>query len=87
MSRSSLYKTVCTVAGLMTLASLPVEACTVCMGDPDSKFAEATNAAIFLMLGVIGGVLGLLSAFAIYLHRRASAPLPPHCDLDADANF
>lgn len=56
-------------------------ACSVCMGDPESKFAEASNAAIFLMLGVIGGVLGLLSVFALYLHRRSLAPLPPHAEV------
>lgn len=56
-------------------------ACTACMGDSASQIAEATNAAIFLMLGLIGGVLGLLSLFAVYLHRRSLAPLPPHAEV------
>jgi hypothetical protein len=38
------------------------------------------NAAIFLMLGCIGGVLALLSAFGIYLYRRAQNPAPPHSE-------
>ena len=59
-------------------------ACTACMGDSESKFAEATNAAIFLMLACIGGVLALLSAFGIYLHRRALKPLPPHVEAADD---
>ncbi len=56
-------------------------ACAVCMGDPNSKSAGAINAAIFLMLAFIGGVLALLSAFGISLMRRANAPLPPHLDI------
>ena len=57
------------------------QACTACMGDPNSSHAAALNAAIFLMLGCIGGVLGLLTAFGIYLYRRARAPIPPHVQL------
>jgi hypothetical protein len=52
-------------------------ACTACMGDASSKHAGAMNAAIFLLLGCIGGVLGLLVAFGISLMKRAAAPLPP----------
>jgi hypothetical protein len=56
-------------------------ACTVCMGGDDSKVGGAINAAIFLLLGCIGGVLGLLVTFAIYLMKRAGAPLPPEAEL------
>lgn len=55
-------------------------ACTACMGNPNSKAAGATNAAIFLLLGFIGGVLGLLVAFGFALKRRAASPLPPHTE-------
>jgi len=55
-------------------------ACTACMGDTNSKAAGATNAAIFLLLGFIGGVLGLLVAFGFALKRRAASPLPPHTE-------
>ena len=57
------------------------QACSVCMGDPNSNDASALNAAIFLMLGCIGGVLGLLTAFGVYLYRRAHMPIPPHVEL------
>ncbi len=56
-------------------------ACTVCMGADDSRIGPAINAAIFLLLGCIGGVLGLLVAFAITLMKRANAPFPPEADL------
>jgi hypothetical protein len=56
-------------------------ACSVCMGDPNSKSAGAINAAIFLMLAFIGGVLALLVAFGLSLMRRANAPLPPHLEM------
>jgi hypothetical protein len=77
----------------VVLAHLPAtaSACSVCMGDANSNTGTATNAAIFLMLGCIGGVLSLLVTFGIVLMKRASAPLPPHQDLassvsDASAN-
>lgn len=55
-------------------------ACSTCMGDVNSKSAGAMNAAIFVMLGCIGGVLGLLVVFGLTLMKRASAPLPPHSE-------
>jgi len=65
-----------------TLAPQLASACTVCMGDPTSNTAKAANAAIFLMLGVLFTVFGLLGAFAYSLYRRAKSPLPPHAEFD-----
>ncbi len=55
------------------LVNLPVaaSACTVCMGDPNTKQAGAMNAAIFVMLGCIGGMLALLGAFAFHLWKKS----------------
>lgn len=64
-----------------TYGPATVQACTVCMGGDDSKIGPAINAAIFLLLGCIGGVLALLVAFAITLMKRANAPLPPEAEL------
>lgn len=84
MTRSTLSRLFAPVLGLI-LVQLPATAaaCTTCMGDTNSKSAGAMNAAIFLMLGCIGGVLGLLTAFGITLMRRASAPLPAHSEFSA----
>jgi hypothetical protein len=66
------------------------EACAACFGSGDSTGVGGggpggpggpMNAAIFLMLGCIGGVLSLLCAFAIYLYKRSQAPIPPHVQL------
>jgi hypothetical protein len=62
-------------------------ACTVCMGDPGSREAGAMNAAIFLMLAFIGGVLGLAVAFGVYLHRKSVAPLEPHVAFVSGVSF
>ncbi len=56
-------------------------ACSVCMGDPNSREAGAINAAMFLMLGFIFSVLGLLCAFGISLYRRSQAAILPHLQL------
>jgi len=80
MKRRSLFSPYATALWFI-LINTSAHACTVCMGDTESPFAEATNAAIFLMLGLIGCVLGLLSVFALYLHRRSLAPLPPHAEV------
>ena len=66
--------------GLVSLPSA-AHACTVCMGDSNSNFASAANAAIFLMFGAIGSMLAALSGFGFYLYKRASAPIPPHIQL------
>ena len=63
------------------------EACTVCMGDPNSNTAQAANAAIFLMLGVLGGMFSLLGAFAYSLYRRSKAPAPAHSEFGNDQNL
>lgn len=61
-------------------------ACSVCMGDPNSNIAKGANGAIFLMLGVLAMVFLLLGSFAYQLYRTSKRPLPPHVELgDADA--
>jgi len=62
------------------------EACSACMGDPNSNIAKGANGAIFLMLGVLGSMFLLLGAFAYQLYRHSKRPLPPHVELgDSDA--
>ncbi len=70
------------LAAALALTQFPstAAACTVCMGDPNSKFAGASNAAVFLLLGFIGTVLALLVAFGVTLMKRANSPLPPHAE-------
>jgi hypothetical protein len=46
-------------------------ACPVCFGESDSPMAAATNAGIWLMLGVVGVMLAGFASFFIYLMRRA----------------
>lgn len=45
-------------------------ACPVCFGQSDSPMAAATNAGIWLMLGVVGVMLSGFAGFFIYLSRR-----------------
>jgi hypothetical protein len=56
-------------------------ACTVCMGDPNSAAAVASNSAVFLMLGFIGSMLAASGGFGFYLYKRAHTPIPPHIEL------
>jgi hypothetical protein len=74
------------VLATAALVQLPssAHACSVCMGDVNSKTAPAINAAIFLMLGFIGSMLAIAAGFGIYLMKRADAPLPPHAGLPSD---
>jgi hypothetical protein len=76
-SLSSLWFAALLVSALPRVSS----ACSVCMGDPNSREAGAMNAAIFLMLGFIFSVLALLVASAVYLYRRSQAPVPPHVQI------
>ena len=63
------------------LAPHLANACTACMGDPNTNIAKGANAAIFLMLGLLGGMFALLGAFAFALYRRSRAPVPPHAEI------
>ena len=50
-----------------------VLACAVCFGQSDAPMALATNAGIWLMLGVVAFMLTSFASFFIYLNRRAKA--------------
>jgi len=56
-------------------------ACAVCMGDPSSKVAGASNGMMFFLLSILASVFCLLGAFAYHLFRMAKAPMPPHVEL------
>ena len=47
-------------------------ACATCFGKSDSKLAEGMNWGIFTLLVIIMGVLGAISAFFIFIARRAA---------------
>jgi flagellar biogenesis protein FliO len=65
---------------LFALLSQAASACTVCMG-ANGTLGEAANGAIFVMLGVLVVVLGLISLVGYSLVKRGQAPLPPHAEL------
>ena len=46
-------------------------ACATCYGESDAPMAEGMNAGIFVLLVIVGGTLGGIGAFFIYLTRRA----------------
>ena len=70
MKRFSLPRLLAAVVGVI-LVSLPASAsaCSICMGDVNSRTAPATNDAIFLMLGFIGLMFSALGGFAFYLFQ------------------
>jgi heme/copper-type cytochrome/quinol oxidase subunit 2 len=47
-------------------------ACATCFGKSDSKLAEGMNWGIFTLLVIIMGVLGAISAFFVFIARRAA---------------
>jgi hypothetical protein len=59
------------VTALLIAAPRIALACPVCFGESDSPMAAATNAGIWLMLGVVGVMLTGFASFFIYLMRRA----------------
>lgn len=60
------------VAALLLAAPRAALACPVCFGQSDSPMAAATNAGIWMMLGVVAVMLGGFASFFIYLIRRAN---------------
>jgi len=55
---------------LLLAAPRAALACPVCFGQSDSPMASATNAGIWLMLGVVAVMLSGFASFFIYLSRR-----------------
>jgi hypothetical protein len=61
-------------AGLVAaISSQSATACTVCFGASDDAATKAISWAIIFLLGIVGGILGGLIAFMVYLGRRSSA--------------
>jgi hypothetical protein len=71
-------------AGALLLVLHPVsaQACAACFSGADPKTGAALNSAIFIMLGCVGGMLGLITAVGISFVRRsrrvADRPEFPH---------
>jgi hypothetical protein len=66
---------------LVVSLSQKASACTACMGDSTGPIGEAANGAIFVMLGVLAVVLGLITLAGYSLVKRANLPMPPHVEL------
>lgn len=58
------------IAVLAFAAPRAALACPVCFGQSDAPMAVATNAGIWLMLGVVFVMLSAFAFFFIYLSRR-----------------
>ena len=66
------------VTGLCLVALAPsvALACPICFGgDPDSQLAQSVNWAVFLLLGVTGGVLSGFVGFIFHLIKRSRQAL------------
>lgn len=70
------------IFGFLGAAVSDAHACTVCMG-ANGALGEAANGAIFVMLGVLFLVLGLISVVGYSLVRRGQAPLPAHAEFSS----
>lgn len=75
----ALNNLICSLA-LFIAAPSSSQACSVCMGG-GGLTAEAANGAIFVMLGVLLGVLGLIVLAGYSLVKRGQMPVPPHAEL------
>ena len=69
------------LAVLLLLDGVSAQACSVCMGANGSALGEAANGAIFVMLGVLAFVLGLIVLAGYSLVKRGRMPMPPHAEL------
>jgi hypothetical protein len=58
------------IATALLAAPRAALACPVCFGQSDSPMASATNAGIWMMLGVVAIMLSGFASFFIYLSRR-----------------
>lgn len=47
-------------------------ACAACFGKSDSPLAYGMNAGIYVLLAVIGSMLGLIASFFVFISRRTA---------------
>jgi heme/copper-type cytochrome/quinol oxidase subunit 2 len=60
------------VAAMLLHCAPAALACTACYGQSDSALAQGMNNGIFVLLGFIGLVLVGVSAFFVFILRRAA---------------
>ncbi len=61
-------------------------ACAVCMGDPNSALAVASDATLWMLLSLVGFIFIATAATMFYLWRRANRPIPPDVQLVENLN-
>ncbi len=68
----ALLERIRTIALVATFLAAPraALACPVCFGQSDAPMAVATNAGIWMMLGVVFVMLSGFASFFVYLSRR-----------------
>ncbi len=55
----------------LVLHSLPLQACSVCYGDPDSAMSKGLSWGIAVLLGVVAMVLGGIATFFVYIAKKS----------------
>jgi hypothetical protein len=70
----------CRLLAALALSLLPAtaSACAVCMGDPNSYIADASNSVLWMLLGLVALMFVATGLTVYYLWRQARAPIPPH---------
>ena len=66
-------KTFLLVAMIALTTAPSAFACATCYGASDSPLAQGMNWGIMVLLGFVGIVLSTVTAFFVYIARRASA--------------
>ena len=69
------------ILGLLAILPASAEACAVCMGDPNSAMARASNSVLWMLLGMVGFIFISTGATAFYLWRRSKAEIPADVQL------
>ena len=59
------------VVWALLLNSLPLQACSVCYGDPDSAMSKGLGWGIAVLLGVVVMVLGGIATFFVYIAKKS----------------
>lgn len=71
-------KRVITFIAMLTVMNGIASACAVCMGDPNSYVADATNSTIWMLLGLVALMFVATGLTAWFIWHHARTPVPPH---------
>jgi uncharacterized membrane protein len=78
-------KNIIAILALLAFSSTS-QACAVCMGEANTKLADASNSVFIVLLALVGFIFLSTGITIYFLWKKATTPLPPYMALIESIN-